>query len=600
MPDRTHTLTASARRPRRGALARSVGALLPAVAALTTACASADNGTGVMPPPEAGSPCAGGASVQLGPLQGARLDCSTGTTVTLPGGGATYLVVPNLAVGDVANRSTAYTIGATGVGVTTARVPAPRPPIAADLAPGATEFSGPVGPGAAQRRFDAELRALPLHRSAAPAGAATVRADVQASPPPTLGSIREFHVISTLSSTSVSFKAVEARLAYIGTNILIYEDTLAPPGGFTQTQFSEFGKTFDQVLYPIDVNAFGPPSDTDANARLIMLLTPVVNGLTSSSSCASQGYVAGFFTGNDLVNSDTTSNQGEIFYALVPDPSATVSCTHTVDDVTSGLGPTFLHEVQHMINFSQHVLVHHGSAEDGWLDEGLSLMAEELGARYYEDRFPPPSGRSNPDQIFPDSAEAFIGKLLVTSYDYLLSPDTTSTTLHTDDQIGLAWRAGDWLLLHWLGDRNGGAPFYHALEETSRTGIANIEAAAGQPFTTLFGDFGAALYTDSLPGVARTDIPPEFRFTTRNLRQLYGRLFAIAGPSASVPYEFPILPRPLPATGTISASLVPGSMDYYTVNSATSADSVVITFSAPGGAPLSASVKPQLTVFRLP
>src|SRR5207245_5237781 len=146
---------------------------------------------------------------------------------------------------------------------------------------------------------------------------------------------------------------------------------------------------------------------------------------------------------------------GEIFYSIVPDPGSTVSCRHTVAQVEGAIPSTFLHEVQHMISFGQHALVHGGHSEEGWLDEGLSLVAEELGARYYEAKFPPPSGRTNPNQIFPDSAENFIVGQLVDSYDYLTKPDTLSLTLHSDDEGGLSWRGGDWLLLRYVGDQKG-------------------------------------------------------------------------------------------------------------------------------------------------
>jgi hypothetical protein len=300
------------------------------------------------------------------------------------------------------------------------------------------------------------------------------------------------------------------------------------------------------------------------------------------------------------VNIDTTSNQGEVFYALAPDPAGVFSCAHSVQDLGDQLGATFLHEFQHLINFSQHVLVRNGNEEEGWLDEGLSLIAEELGAVYYEAKYPPPTGRTSPLQLFPDSAEGYITDDLVTSYTYLLQPDTASLTLHSDDELGLAWRGGDWLLLRWLGDQKGGATFFKALDESALTGIANIEHAAGATFPSLFGDFSLALATDSLPGIARGTIPASDRFATRNLRQMYAALYRVAGPSPDVPFPYPVQPQALPATGSVSASMVPGTMAFYRLNSASSASTVTITFSTPAGAPLAASLHPQLSIFRLP
>jgi hypothetical protein len=467
-----------------------------------------------------------------------------------------------------------------------------------------SEMAAGPRPDGLQAWFDAAARSRAARLALSARGRAGAgvpygaRASVQAGPLPSVGSLRVFHVISTLDTVKVTFKAVTARLLYVGANILLYEDTLAPANGFTQSQVTNFALTFDQVLYPIDVNAFGPPSDIDQNGRLIMLMTPVVNALTPRAQCSTLGYVAGFFDGGDLVNTDTTSNGGEVFYSLVPDPNGQVSCPHTPGNLEDELGATFLHELQHLINFSQHVLVRRSNAEEGWLDEGLSIVAEELGSLYYEHKYPPPAGRSDPAQLFPDSAEGFISGLLGTSYDYLLEPDTTSLTLHSDDQGGLSWRAGDWLMMHWLGDQKG-AGIYKALDESALTGIANIEAQAGQPFTTLFSDFSLSLYVDSLAGTPRSQIPATNRFSTRNLRQLYARLFAIAGPANGVPFAFPVQPVPLTSTAT-AGSLVPGSMGFYRLNATSSASTVTITFSTPSGGSLPLAAHPQLSIYRLP
>jgi hypothetical protein len=257
----------------------------------------------------------------------------------------------------------------------------------------------------------------------------------------------------------------------------------------------------------------------------------------------------------------------------------------------------FLHELQHLINYSQHVLVHRGAPEEGWLDEGLSLVAQELGSLYYEARFPPPTGRSNSSQLFPDSAESFIATQLASSYDFLLEPDTATLTLHSDADGGLDWRGGDWLFARWLGDQ-GGDGFYQKLEQTALAGAANIASATGEPFSALFGDFSLALYTDSIPGVPKSAIPSRNRFTTRTLRVLYQAYFNAAGPSTSVPAPFPI--EPVPLSATVSASAVPGTPTYYLLNTAASASEVELDFTNPSGGALDKQLHPQVSVFRLP
>jgi len=447
-----------------------------------------------------------------------------------------------------------------------------------------------------QRRFDARLRSIAERQVATGTWhRLTPGATVRRAADLVVGSTSSFHVLS--SESPIQFTAVGARLSYVGANVLLYVDTLSPANGFTPDQLQAFGQLFDQTLYPLDINAFGSPSDIDQNGRLIMLLSPIVNALTPLSECDTQGFIGGFFDGIDLASADTSSNRGEIFYSLAPDPNGTVSCAHTVDDLLEETPSTFLHELQHLINFSQHVVVHGGASERGWLDEGMSIVAEELGSLYYENKFPPPTGRTNPAQLFPDSSQGFINGLLFSSYEYLLKTDTATVTLHSDADGGTAWRGGDWLLARWLGDVKG-AGIYKAMVQSSLTGTANIASAAGESFDALFGDFSLALYTDSLVGIPKASIPARNRFAVRNLRRMYQRLFDTSNGSTFVPRPFPILTVPL--TGSITASMVPGTMAFYRLSTTAGQGTVTVQFGASPGTPLPEALHPQLSIFRLP
>lgn len=590
--------------------------------AAATACSSHDATTGPTQSTGNGStsftnnPCSVAGTLQLDVAQSARVDCGNGgTTLTLAGNGASYLVVAQLAVDRVQNRVIPYHVSS-GTAIT-----ASRSPLITGLSPMRTSISPAMsltdgGPGDAirarprpkQLAFDRMLRdrarrqitsgawrvSKSLSRSvsartspASPAAKTSV---------PTLGSTRSFHVLSNDAGTS--FTTVNAQLVYAGNDVLIYMDASAPAGGFTSTQLQDFGQLFDQTFYPIDTAAFGPPTDIDQNGHVIMLMTPVVNALTTSSQCQTQGYVAGFFEEDDLAGvGSADSNNGEIFYSIVPDPNGTKSCAHTVDDVGLDVPATFMHELQHLISFAQHVIVHNGDPEYGWLDEGLSIAAEELGSLYYENRFPPPSGRTNPAQLFPDSSQGFISSFLYDSYQYALLPDTASVTLHDDSEDGFSWRGGDWLLMRWLGDQMG-TGIFKKLDQNSVTGVANIESASGQSFPTLFANFGLSLYTDSLPGLSRTTAPSVDRFTTRNLRQLWNRLY-VTSSGSDVPLSMPLQLFAI-STDTSTAVMDPGTGSYFRLDTPATAATVSIQFSGPGGAALPSSLKPQVAIFRLP
>ena len=81
--------------------------------------------------------------------------------------------------------------------------------------------------------------------------------------------------------------------------------------------------------------------------------------------------------------------------------------------------------------------------------------------------------------------------------------------------------------------------------QTGRTGVANVEDKAGETFARLFGDFATAIYTDSLPGIARASVPARLRFTSRNFRQIFKRFADIDQTGERLP--FPFTPTPLAA-----------------------------------------------------
>ena len=554
------------------------------------------------PPAEATiARCSVADTLRLAVAQTARVDCSNGgTTVTVAGAGASYLVVPQFATDQGADYAVSYTLS-TANAAAAASTPSAAPAPAGSL-DGATRSS--MHPNPRQAAFDGALRADGARMAAAGAfRSASVRANAARAAasvaPPPVGSVRTFHVRSSLSSASATWKTVAAQLRHVGGSVLLYIDTLAPLPGLSDAQVQQFGAYFDQTLYPIDTAAFGQPSDVDQNGRVIMLMSPVVNADTPRLSCVTLGYVLGFFDPVDFDgSSDENSNHGEVFYSIVPDPGAKVSCAHTVGDVMASTPATFLHELQHLISFSRHVVLGGGVPQQGWLDEGMSIAAEELGSLYYENRCPPPACRHDASQLFPDSSQGFVNGFVYDSYQYALGPDAASVTLHSDADNGFDWRGGDWALVHWLGDQYG-TSIYRKLENSSSVGVAGIEAASGQSFPILFADFGLALYTDSLSGLPRATAPSADRFLTRNLRQLWARLFTTSGASAEIPYAMPLQLKPI-TSDTTPAGMPPGAGAFYRLDTPASASAVTLHFSAPGSRALTPSLRPQLAIFRLP
>jgi len=295
------------------------------------ACSSSDStSTGVKPTTGvACKPATGGTTITLGSMQTTTVDCSQGGTLfELAGGGASYLLVPEFATGNLPIKSASYSFGSPNATAAQVLAAAPLSNRAVSLASTASIGAAPTRPGTRQQWFDARLRSAdrkvwargpsPLvHRSVATAGSPSAQVA------PDVGSIRTFRVIATTdTNVTTTFKTVNARLAYVGTNILLYVDTLTAASGFATGDLSGIGDLFDKTLYPIDVNEFGQPSDIDQNGRLIMLMTPIVNALVTSDDCKKDGFIAGFFTGSTSRREAPTRTRARSSTPSLPTPPA--------------------------------------------------------------------------------------------------------------------------------------------------------------------------------------------------------------------------------------------------------------------------------------
>jgi hypothetical protein len=435
------------------------------------------------------------------------------------------------------------------------------------------------------REFDTFRRALERTAGAVVRGPAALRDTVA----PSEGSVRTFRVVtSTDGSTS---KEVEAVLEYVGDHILVYGDLQTTR---LSAEMNALLQVMDAHLWSEAVNAFGADPDVDGNGRIVVLFTPEVNRLVQAQDCLLRGYVRGFFYPPDLLERTPGSARGEVFYAFVPDPAGRYSCAHDQGQVVRELEATFLHEMEHLISFNEHVLARGGNPEEMWLNEGLGQIAEELGSRYFERAYPAPFGRSTSVQLFPDSSGPFIGQLLLDAYVYLNASLAHSVTAY-EGAGSLEDQGATWLFLRWLIDQKGDGAL-RRLVQTRRTGQANLEAVAGESLGSLFGDFSLALFADSLPGLPRGAVPPRLRFQTRALRQLMAREATVQG----FPNPFPLTTYLAEPGTALRAAMPPGTMLHAIVPTAPGSGSVRVSLTSPALAPLAQRLGAQVSILRLP
>jgi len=217
-------------------------------------------------------------------------------------------------------------------------------------------------------------------------------------PAESIGDTKSFHVLDSLSSIG-SFTEVQGRLRYAEGNLRVYVDTeMDGSADLTDADVEALADGFAQNAIPLEQNLFGVESDVNGDNTVTVLMTPVLNRF-----CLSNGIVTGFFFPGDLfarTGSNPASNEQEIFYTLVPNPSGSFCRSLGVDFTLKNILPGVLaHEYQHMISFNKHVLENGGSTEESWLNEGLSHLAEDLTGY----------GQENPSRVnlFLNSAMSF-------------------------------------------------------------------------------------------------------------------------------------------------------------------------------------------------
>lgn len=332
-------------------------------------------------------------------------------------------------------------------------------------------------------------------RNEAPRGDLTAAQEV--------GSKRDFHVVNSAGPIAIAdpdnFDEVTATLRFKGDNTLVYVDDAATPGSITDAMVNDLGREFDDQVYPRDVGAFGPPSDEDGNGRVIILLSPTVNSLTTQEIFDQGARIVGFFFGIDLLHdpvSNPFANDAEVFYSVVPDPNGVFGAapTETGDDYVDLIISVAAHEFEHMISFNWHVCKNQtpcqnrGQQEALWLDEGLAHMAEAINGLHFQN--------------------------LLRGALFLATPRETTLVGGGD---ALDERGASYLFVQYMVDRFG----EEVLEDLVRgagaaglTGITNVDVATDLSFVFLFHQWAAALLLDGA-GIVNDDV---FEMPSLNLR----------------------------------------------------------------------------------
>jgi hypothetical protein len=267
-----------------------------------------------------------------------------------------------------------------------------------------------------------------------------------------VGSDDTFRVLSSLTSSN-SYVEVDAEVRCIGDNVVIYVDKAVTDYYLSDSDVNELCEDFDDASHT-EMALLGDFADVDGDGKVHVLMTKQINELGALGG----GIITGYFYAGDYYERSSTnpvSNYRDIIYTMVPDPDGTYGTQVSKEFAMSNLLPAVLpHELQHAINYNQHVFVSGGQPEEDWLNEAMShFMEDYLG-----------EGNENPSR-----------------YEmYLASPSTYGVV--TQSSPNLMERGGAYLFLRYLYEQaSDGGEFLSALERSGKIGVDNLESSFTGP-----------------------------------------------------------------------------------------------------------------------
>lgn len=391
-------------------------------------------------------------------------------------------------------------------------------------------------------RFHEELRfqeSVMVSRGAPfKTGKAMVASAAASATVPREGDQTRFQVLTSLSGGSKS--TVSATAMYVGQNVICYLDqevTQRNPSDLTREDVRTLCANFDARVSE-EHAIFGTESDVDGNGHVNVLMTPQVNKM----GAALGGLITGFFYAADLYDPGM-----EIIHTLVPDSAGvygqTVPKTFTMENL---LPSVLVHELQHAINYNQHVLLRGGQPEDPIINEGLSHLAEDLMGE----------GREN-----------------YARYETFLSRPS-SFGLFGGGSPSLGARGASYLFLRYLLEQSGRNDFVNRISGTALNGVENVESAFGgaEDAFNQFGEFYLRWVTTLIMDGAGVSKDARYSYEPRTRSAATGNWEGVCLRCDAEDGRGTILDGVTQASysGSAASTLQPGGVQFYRVSQASS------------------------------
>jgi hypothetical protein len=377
-----------------------------------------------------------------------------------------------------------------------------------------------------------------------------------------------------------SFTNVRAVARAVGQYGVWLDDILNPPG-FTAAHYADLSRQFDEKIYATTVSYFGEPTDLDSNDKILILTTQEINRANANDP---ERAILGYVSSSDFYprhphEGCMSSNEGEIYYGVAPDPGATLGWTpwdepYTVEMALADAPLLIAHEFTHVIQLGRRIINPATTTiQTIWELEGQATLAEEvvghaMTGRRTGQNYGVDVAFNLDDEAIDWYLSGFMGLVHYFGFDSRTArvsgaPEQCSWLSNQDNgpcrSSGSLVYGVSWSFLRWLSDQAGasnpgGEQGLHRslIDNVRMRGYANVAVAAGTPIRTLLAQWSAALYVDGR--VPNAD--PRLTFRSWDMADIFGSLVETA---TLAPQTHPF------GSFTSNATVRAGSTAYFTV-----------------------------------
>ena len=330
---------------------------------------------------------------------------------------------------------------------------------------------------------------------------------------------QEFSVRDSLDD-EMSYERIEAKLWAVGDTVAIWVDeavaidwdydcdgTIDQPAvfdsfGFDNCDLQTIANIVDVNIFPNITTQFGDASDMNSDSKVSVVISPVLNQMTRTSSDEEVQLVGSYADPEvDLNDYDPDENPGsdgqEVIYVFAPDPYGfhNPNAQTTIQEYTDvSLGYQIARAYFRLISYNQHVLVNEGEAEAVWVTEGMAALAADL------------VGYGSPN---------YRGV-----WDYLDAPHLHSlTSIEETGAISTSTFGPQYLFFRWIADAFG-TEALQGIVQSEDTDVDNIATVLDDDFVNLVLKWQLAMLSTNsttagtgLP-ISPEDFPPYAAVTT--------------------------------------------------------------------------------------